>query len=228
MKIGAKVNHVLITRPLEGALATGMELSNKGFKVSVLPLTIITPLLVCNRQKNPQNIIVSSAASFYYLPKHYLPLFQTANLYCIGEQTAQAAYKYGLRQKCIIYRDAKSLVKNKPELKNLTLYICGRRRTNNIELYLKDKNHDILESYETLPHNKNLVFIKQNKLEIDIALLTSVYTAMLFKEINVFLPNNIKLVCFSKRIAEALEGFNNIYVTDDPNEKSAINLIESL
>lgn len=228
MKIGIRVSHILITRPVARALATGFQLSNKGFKVSLLPLTIIKPLLFCEQKKRPQNIIVSSAASFYYLPKNYLPFFQKANLYCIGEHTAQAAYKYGLRQKPLIYRDAEELVKNEPELKKLTLYLCGRRRTNNIELYLKDKNYNILECYETLPHNKNLALIKHNKQKIDIVLFTSVYAAILFKEIKAFLPNNIKLVCFSKRIAKALGKFDNIYITSIPNEKSAINLIENL
>lgn len=222
------MKHILITRPLNNILKTSKLLSDKGFIVSILPLTEIKAIDVENLNIIPKTIIVSSASSFIFLPLIYSKILQNIPLHCIGEQTAKAAYKYGLKQTSFVYTDAQDLYNKQPNLEEPILYLCGTYRTPTIELYLKKYHYFVLESYKTIANNYNLELLKQIKGKIDIALITSKYTAELLNTMYQIFPKDIKLISFSERISLRLTNFKNRYVAKTPNEQSAITLIENL
>lgn len=220
------MKHILITRPLPLALSTAKKLQQKGFIVSIISLTIIKPIAIANLQITPKTIIASSASAFIYLPNTYLPYLQQAELHFIGSNSAIAAYEYGLKQAAYIYQDTNNLVQKQPKFSEPILYICGLYRSPNIEGYLKNTKYSLLESYSTIANSKNLELLKN--IQPDMALITSQYAAILLNKKAKYLPLNIKIICFSHRIAKVLTNFKNIYIADEPNEKSAITLMETL
>lgn len=226
--MSSRPKHILNLRPMPGALTTAQKLSASGYIVSLLPLTVIKPLLFESIMKAPDNIIVSSASGFHSLSKRYDHLLAKANLYCIGENTAKAAYIYGLRQKAVIYSNSQELIDDKPSLDGTSIYICGKYRTNTIETYLQGKDHKVLECYNTLPHHDNLSRLMRYEVIADIILLTSSYTAELLQRVKYVAPPNSKIVCLSARIAQCLTSFESVYIADEPNEKSILNLIKNL
>lgn len=236
LQIGNKTDKILVTRPQLRAQKTLQRLGQLGLGALAMPLSDIRPFFSqLPAVENIVTVVVSSAASFFYIDKTYLATIAHLPFYCIGCETAKAAIACGCTNIAAIVSDLDEFILTYTNIQAPLLYLCGRRRRKALEYKWREMALDyrLAETYETVPCNTNINKILTGQIclaSVAIVLLTSTYSAKLCSLIVQYLPEQVKYVCFSKRIAQALPKnlAQNIYIAAKPDEASAIELISNL
>lgn len=236
LQIGNKAGKILVTRPKLRAQKTLECLRQIGLEAIAIPLSEIRPYFTqLPMIEGVVNVIVTSAASFFYLDKTYLATISHLPFYCIGQETAKTARAYGCSNIAAVVRDLDEFILTHQNIQSPLLYLCGHRRRKALEYTWLKMGIDfrVAETYATVPceANINKILIGEIYLgSVSIVLLTSNYSAKLCSLIVQYLPAQVKYVCFSSRIAQALPNnlAQNIYVSATPDEGGAIELISNL
>jgi len=195
---------ILSTKTLSEAsferfLAAGHQISHYDI-ISAEPLPFAAPrydIYICSSQN------AVNALSYYWKNQDQEHLLST-DWYCVGDKTAEALKKQGLRVVEIAH-SANELIEEKlssPEIeKKRKLWLTGIRKTKETEAYIRSKKADAIDVYLTIP---NLKIVSES---FDVVLFYSP------KGVEYFLKNNsidegVKVYCIGDTTAQKAENLN--------------------
>jgi uroporphyrinogen-III synthase len=199
----------------ERLLAAGHQISHYDI-ISAEPLPFAAPrydMYICSSQNTV------TALSHYWKNQDQEHLLNT-DWYCVGDKTAEAMKKMGLRVVEIAH-SAKELIEEKlssPELEEKRkLWLTGIKKTIETETYIRSKKADAIDVYLTIPN------LKKVSESFDVILFYSP------KGIEYFLKSNsiddgVKVYCIGDTTAQKAESLN-IPVTAVAKTPSAERLV---
>jgi uroporphyrinogen-III synthase len=230
---------ILVTRPEPGATRTAKRLEAAGFDAVALPLTRIAPLDFALPEGVFDAVIVTSAQALRKVDSdRLLPL----PLYAVGDTTAEAARKAGFEHVKTAGGSGSSiaaLVKATARPAAKLLYLCGRVRRPELESALGAAGFKLaaVETYNAVPidYPETELSDRLGETPFDAVALMSAQAAELFSalaghDLIERLFNTCEIVCFSRRIADALTGKAGwkIAVTEKASEDALLDLLSPL
>jgi len=218
---------VWITRPQPGADRTAQAVEAAGFEPLVLPLTEVSacdPDIDMDEAERAGFVAVTSGNAIRLAPMPLLQLLKEKTVYTVGDATRAEAEMRGFAHVVSARGAVDNLValiagREKPGAEGL--YLCGRRRTGDLEGKLSAKGIScrIAEVYAThsvsqSTHNLKAALTRRRP---DAILFHSVLSAHAFSdlatEVNAQVFEKTLFFPLSKRIAQALPDWAGARVT---------------
>ncbi|WP_246273065.1 uroporphyrinogen-III synthase [Oricola thermophila] len=235
---GAARPLVWITRPQPGADRTAVRIAGMGFEPLVLPLTevgAVAPEVAPEEAERTDFVAATSGNAFRLAPASLARTLSARKTYVVGDATAAEARARGFRD-VVSARgavdDLVALIAESEPAGRSGLYLCGRRRTGDLEGKLAEKGIScrLAEVYETVsvswPTEKLSAALSGRRP--DAVLLHSALSAQaLSGSATDDIPHileNARLFVLSERIAEALPGSlrARAAVAAAPNEENLL------
>jgi len=183
----------------ERLLAAGHQISHYDI-ISAEPLPFAAPrydLYICSSQN------AVTALSHYWKNQDQEHLLNT-DWYCVGDKTAEAIKKMGLRVVEIAH-SAKELIEEKlsnPELEEKRkLWLSGVKKTKETEAYIRSKKADAIDVYLTIPN------LKKVSESFDVVLFYSPQGIEYFLKSNL-IDEGVKVYCVGDTTAQKAESLN--------------------
>lgn len=235
------LRRVLVTRPQPGADRTADGLRALGYQPVVLPLTQAVPLAHAVSAVVPNLVLATSPQAFRHLGPGMAAALSTIPLRVTGKATAQSARKAGFSDVTESGGDVSGLIsvlRALPLGALRILYLAGRVRRPELELFLKDMGASlaVTEVYDTVSvsHSTEKLRSLLTGGAISAALLTSVNCAHLLAEATRQVKydqalENTVLICLSPRIAEAAKTLfpNPIRTAVAPTEDALLSCLQT-
>jgi len=239
------MTRVLVTRPEPAASRTAEKLTERGYSVTVLPLTRIVPLPVREELfSGPfDGVAATSANAIRHAPAGLLATLRYLPAFAVGESTALAFRRHGFTAVHSSNEDAgalAALIGGQGHTLARLAYLCGRVRTPAFEAEIEKNGTEIstIETYDAqiLSYGADLLRNSLAGEPFDAVLLYSARAAEACERllgggvVEPALFDRARFVCLSARIAAVLSGKwrENTVSCALPEEKALFGLLANL
>jgi uroporphyrinogen-III synthase len=185
--------------------------------------------------KEQYDAVLATSANAFLQPLFCFHRLLTLPLYCVGQRTAQAAYKHHFTSIIIVAKNVDELCieigKRKKRHKHF-IYLAGRKRRPVLENFCKKLGVriDSLEVYDTEILAPSSIQKKGFPKTIDFVLLySSANLACFLEACTNFVMLETKILCLSPRIAKSVShafGCQQLFSADEPTEKALFSLLD--
>lgn len=190
--IGGGKPKILVTRPQPGADLTATRLAAVGIEALILPFTEMVTLahqLDEIALDHTDAVVVTSANALRHTNAQLLNELKNLPVYTVGDATKDAAFELGLGNVTSANGDGSDLARlvvEKMKPNSSIVYLCGRTRTEDVELSLGNSGFEIcvVETYQTNKVSQLTYNLKQlmEHHTIDGILLYSGVSAQIYSE----------------------------------------------
>lgn len=239
------MTRVLVTRPEPVASKTAAKLTEKGYSVTVLPLTRIVPLSVDQGLfgRPFDAVAATSANAIRHAPDDLLAALRDIPAFAVGESTAELFRQHGFTTVRSAGEDAKALaalVGGQGHTLGRLAYLCGRVRMPVFEEEIGKNGAEIsaIETYDADIVSYEADFLRESLAgqSFDAVLLYSARAAEAFGAlldcglVEPALFAKARLLCLSRKVAGALpEKWQERTVSAiSPEEKALFGLLANL
>lgn len=229
---------VWITRPQPGADKSAAAIAEMGFEPVVVPLTEVTatdPAIDPAEAARADAVVVTSGNAVRLAPDMFVTALRDKTVYTVGAATKADALARGFRDVHSAdgaVDDLVALVSAREKPGSVLVYLCGRRRTGDLEgkLARTGMNCLVCEVYSTKIVSQ-MTDILEKKLAAgspDAVLFHSALSARAFSEhAKAQSPQayvNTRFLTISERVSKALPGRvqDRISVAEEPTEQSLL------